>query len=188
VWEKIPQKMIPFLSLNPNDTQDNIINELNRMYDAGVRCIKLLNSYQENYPGDGPNLMALYEYATEHNMIVFNHSWTNEVIMEISKKFPKITFIFAHYGNGRDPVLKARDNVYANIWGYGNLGWLDRGIANCGADKFMCGSDGFLNSLSVGIGSIVFAPVSDDEKRLILGLNLARLLNDVGALPGQLNF
>ena len=186
VWEKIPERMIPFMGINPNDSRENILAELDRMFEAGVRCIKLINVYQENYPGDGPNLMALYEYAAEHKMLVFNHGWQQDVIMRISERFPETVFIFGHYGNGLDPVLKARDNVYTNIWNYGPLGWLDRGIAECGAGKFMFGSDGFLNPLSVGIGPVVFAPISDDEKRLILGITLARLLDRVGALPSSL--
>jgi len=182
VWRRMPERLIPFLGINPNDSRENVLAELKRMTDAGVHCIKLLNSYQ-NYPGDGPNLMALYEYAAEHRMLVFNHGWTSEVILKISQQYPEMDFIFGHYGSGQDPVLKSRPNVYANIWGYGNWGWLDRGIRNVGAGKFMLGSDGFLNVLSVGIGPVVFADIPDDEKRQILGLTLVRLLDKVGALP-----
>ena len=66
------------------------------------------------------------------------------------------------------------------------MGWLDHGIKEVGAEKFMMGSDGFLNSLSVGLGPVVFADISDDDKRLILGKTLAWLLNKVGALPESL--
>lgn len=184
VWKKIPGRMIPFLNINPNDTRENVLNELKRMYDSGVRCIKLINFYQENYPGDGPNLMALYEFASENRMLIINHHWSEKVITEIAARFPDIDFIFAHYSGGyQDRVMKTYSNVYANIWVYGEMGWLDRGIKNAGAGKFLLGSDGFLNSLSVGIGPVVFAPVSDDEKRQILGLTMARLLDKAGALP-----
>jgi len=186
LWRRLPDRMIPFLSLNPNDTRDNVLAELDRMFDAGVRGIKLINAYQQRYPGDGPNLMAVYEYAAEHNLLVFNHQWEEDVIWKISAEFPEVTFIFAHYGAWQDAVLKERENVHANIWGVSSLGWLDRGFANAGAHKFMYGSDGFLNPLSVGLGPVVYAPISDDEKRLILGLNLARLLDGVGALPPTL--
>ena len=186
LWRRLPQRMIPFLSLNPNDSRDNVLAELDRMFDAGVRGIKLINAYQQRYPGDGPNLMAVYAYAAEHNMLVFNHQWEEEVVWKISAEFPGVTFIFAHYGTWQDAVLKERANVYANIWGVSSLGWLDRGFANVGAHKFMYGSDGFLNPLSVGIGPVVYAPLADHERRLILGLNLARLLEEVGALPPSL--
>ena len=186
VCGRLSDRMIGFVCVNPNDTKENVIAELDRMYDAGVRGIKLINSYQERYPGDGPNLMAVYEYATEHNMLVFNHHWEQEAIMNVSAQFPDTTFIFAHYGAHCDAVMEARENVHANIWGYGNLGWLDRGIAKLGAERFMMGSDGFMNPLACGIGPVVFAPISDEEKRLILGLNLARHLDKVGALPAPL--
>lgn len=186
ICRRLPDRVIGFLHVNPNDSRKGILNELDRMYDAGFRCIKLINSYQENYPGDGPNLMAVYEYAAKHRMLVFNHWWVNPVIMRISRLFPEVDFVFAHYGNQHDAVLKARRNVHANIWGMGSAGWLDRGIRAVGARKFSMGSDGFLNCLSVGIGPVVFAPISDADKRLILGLNIARLLDKVGALPASL--
>jgi predicted TIM-barrel fold metal-dependent hydrolase len=184
VWRKIPERLIPFLGINPNDTRANVLDELKRMNDAGVRCIKLLNYYQGNYPGDGPNLMALYQFAAEHNMLVFNHAWNEGEIRRIAAEFPQTDFIFGHYGGGyQDGVMCDYANVYANIWNYGSRGWLDRGIERVGAHKFMFGSDGFLNALSVGIGPVVFAPVSDEEKRLMLGLTTARLVDKVGALP-----
>lgn len=183
---RLPDRLVPFASVNPNDDRSNILAELKRVFGAGVRGIKLINSYQEGYPGDGPNLMAVYEFATEQGMLVFNHSWASDVLIRIATQFPDADFIFGHYGRHCDPALRECGNVYANIWVLGELGWLDRGIADFGAGKFMMGSDGFLNPMSVGIGPVVFAPVSDDEKRAILGLNMARLLNKVGALPGAI--
>jgi predicted TIM-barrel fold metal-dependent hydrolase len=186
VWRRMPERLVPFLSVNPNDTRDRLIAELERMFDAGVRCIKLINRYQQQYPGDGPNLMAVYEYAAAHTMLVFNHGWTNDVAVRIATAFPETDFVFAHYSNGLDPALKARRNLYANIWGYWAMGELERGVRQLGAGKFMMGSDGFLNPLSVGIGPVVYGPFTEDDKRLILGLTVARLLDKVGALPASL--
>jgi len=187
VWKGMPDRLIPFLCVNPCDTKENIIAELNRMYEAGVRCIKLINSYQDNYPGDGPNLMALYAFASERGMVVLNHHWTENVIKNIAERFKGAAYIFAHYGGGyQDDVMAKFDNVYTNIWNFGPMGWLDRGIKKLGAGKFMMGSDGFLNALSVGIGPVVFADISEDDKRAMLGGTAARLLNNAGALPETL--
>ena len=71
----VPDRLIPFMSVNPNDSVENVVAELERVEGAGVRCIKLLNSYQQGYPGDGPVLMELYRFAADHNMLVINHSW-----------------------------------------------------------------------------------------------------------------
>jgi predicted TIM-barrel fold metal-dependent hydrolase len=187
VWRRIPERLIPFMSVNPNDTREHVIDELKRMVDVGVRCIKLLNLVQDNYPGDGPNLMALYAFAAAHNILVFNHCWSEPEIRRIASEFPTVDFIFGHYFGGfYDSILKTYPNVYTNVWYYGPMGFLDKGIREVGADKFMLGSDGFLNCLSVGIGPVVFANISDDDKRLILGLTTARLLHKVGALPESL--
>lgn len=183
VCSRLPNRLVGFAHVNPNDSLDAILAELDRVYEAGIRCIKLINAYQEQYPGDGPNLMAVYGFAAKHHMLILNHYWTADVLMRISADFPETDFICGHYGEGQDAVLEARDNVYANIWGYGAYGWLDRGIANVGSGKFLFGSDAFLNPMSVGLGPVVYAPVSDEEKRLILGITMARLLDKVGALP-----
>ncbi len=186
LWKRLPERMIPFLSVNPNDARENVLAELKRMHAAGVRCIKLINRYQQRYPGDGPNLMAVYEFAAERKMLVFNHAWSGEEIAKIASAFPEVDFVFGHYGDSHDAVLSERSNVHTNIWAMGSMGWLDRGIAAVGAGKFMMGSDGFLNPMSVGIGPVVFADIPDADKRRILGLNLAELLAKVGALPESL--
>ncbi|MHB9033637.1 MAG: amidohydrolase family protein [Anaerolineae bacterium] len=187
IWRRLPERVIPLMGINPNDTRGHVLAELERMYQAGIRGIKLINAYQNNYPGDGPNLMALYTYAAEHSMLVFNHSWSEQEIRNIAGQFPGTDFVFGHYGGGfQDTVLSLFPNVYTNIWSYGALGWLERGIARVGAHKFMLGSDAFLNAPSVGIGPVVFAGIDDADKRLILGLTAARLLAKVGALPKAL--
>ena len=188
VWKRLPDRLIPFMSVNPNDTRDHVMDELKRMHTAGVRGIKLINQYQAHYPGDGPNLMALYEFASDHKMMVVNHGWSEGEIRKIAPIFPELDFVFAHYGGGfQDTILKTYPNVYANIWNYGSMGWLERGIRQVGAGKFLLGSDGFMNSLSVGIGPVVFANISEDEKRLILGLTAAKLIAKTGALPASLS-
>jgi predicted TIM-barrel fold metal-dependent hydrolase len=182
---RLPERIIPFAHFNPNDRLQDVLAELERVYAAGVRCIKLLNAYQD-YPGDGPNLMALYEFAADHNMLILNHHWSNEEIVKIAAMYPGMDFIFGHYGPGRDPILKEYANVYANIWNLGSLGFLERGVRSVGPGKFLFGSDAFMNPISVGIGMVAYADIPDEHKRMILSLTQARLLAKVGALPAAL--
>jgi len=182
---RLGDRLIGFAHVNPNDALDAVLSELERVYAAGMRCIKLLNAYQD-YPGDGPNLMALYRFADEHNMLILNHAWTLNELAAIAAQFPRTDFIFGHYGSGQDRLLRERPNVYANIWGLGSVGWLERGIRAVGPEKFLFGSDAFMNPISVGIGPVVYADIPDEHKRMILGLTQARLLDKVGALPASL--
>jgi predicted TIM-barrel fold metal-dependent hydrolase len=183
LWCRAPDRFIPFGHVNPNDDAGRILTELDRLYRRGARCLKLINSYQQAYPGDGPNLMEVYRFAAEHRMLVLNHSWTNAEIAAISRQFPCVDFILGHYSNSRDPVLRECPNVYTSTWNLGSLSFIERGVREVGPDKFLYGSDAFMNPLAFGIGQVVYADIPDEAKRRILGLNQARLLDKVGALP-----
>lgn len=188
LWKRLPERMIPFTCPNPVNTREHVLRELRRTYDAGVRGIKLLHPYQGGYPDEGPNLMCVYEFAAERNMPVISHGWGEPALRRLAARFPTVDFIFAHFGGGGwpDDVLREFPNVHANIWGYSRAGFLDRAIREVGAHKFMLGSDGFLNCLSVGLGPVAFLDGSDAEKRLILGVNAARIIEKAGALPARL--
>ncbi|NLE43261.1 MAG: amidohydrolase family protein [Chloroflexi bacterium] len=180
---RAPDRLIPFIHINPNDSQEGVLRELDRMWDHGARCIKLLNAYQA-YPGDGPNLMALYEFAQRHRMLVHNHQWSETEIRTISAQFPELIMIRAHGGATR--LSHEIPNVYDNIWSLHRMGTVERGIQEYGPEKILFGSDAFMNDISVGIGMVVYADIPDDHKRAVLGLNVARLLSYAGALPDSL--
>lgn len=180
---RAPGRLIPFACINPNDSPGAIAAELDRMYGEGVRAIKLWNE-PLGYPGDGPNLLALYEYAQEHNMLVLNHQWPEDVLRRMAARFPGATFIRAHGGASAQSHELA--NVYDNIWSLWPLGTIESGIRRYGPEKILFGSDAFMNDPAVGIGMVVYAAIPDERKRLILGLNMARLLDRVGILPPSL--
>jgi predicted TIM-barrel fold metal-dependent hydrolase len=183
---RVPDRLIGFLSVNPNDSTSNVVAELQRVERRGIRCIKLLNSYQQNYPGDGPSLMEVYRFAADHRMLILNHHWPGDVLLRIADQFPTVDFIMGHYGGGAYDLLTARPNIHANIWGLSGLGFLERAVQTIGPDKFMFGSDAFMNPMSVGLGLVLFADISDDARRRMLGLNLATLLDKAGALPDNI--
>ena len=159
----LPERLIPFAHLNPNDDRASLLAELERMLGARVQCIKLINSYQ-GYPGDGPNLMALYELAEKHTMLVLNHNWTEPELRTISARFPYLTLIQAH---GGAPALSHELPIVCdNIWSLWPLGSIERGILRHGLDKVLFGSDAFMNDPSVGLGMVVCADIPDAHKRL----------------------
>jgi len=185
LWRRLPERVIPFAHVNPNDALEEVLAELDRVRRAGVRGIKLLNAYQ-NYPGDGPNLMATYDFAAEGGMVILNHSWTNEELAMLAERHPRLDLICGHYGRRLDPLLKRYPNVYTNIWSLNPLGVVEAAFRELGPEKFLMGSDAFMNPMSVGIGLVVYARIPDDHKRMILGVNQARVLDKVGALPKTL--
>lgn len=173
-----PDRFIGFAHINPNDSEAGVKAELDRIWQMGFRALKLINSYQQNYPDDGSNLMQVYRFAAEKNMLVLNHWWKPEVLDRIAAEFISVQFIAAHFYPF--PVLE-RPNVHCNIWGL--PGWIEEAVRRYGAEKFMVGSDGFMNPLSGGIGQVVYLDIPDADKRRMLGLNVARLLDSAGVLP-----
>ena len=180
---RVPERLIPFAHFNPNDSLDGIQTELKRMLDNDVHCIKLLNAYQ-NYPGDGPNLMAVYEFAQRNRMLVLNHYWSELEIRRIVSAYPEMVMIRGH--GGASGISSEIPNVYDNIWSLHPFGRLEHGLQEFGPSKVLFGSDAFMNDLSVGLGMVVYADIPEAAKRDVLGLNMARLLDYAGALPGTL--
>ena len=179
----LPERLIPFAHFNPNDDQTGLLAELQRMVDENVRAIKLINAYQA-YPGDGPNLMVLYEFAQRHGMIVLNHYWSEDELRMIANRFPELVMIRAH--GGASSLAREIPNVYDNIWSLWPMGRIEQGIQRYGPDKVLFGSDAFMNDPAVGLGMVVYADVPDEHKRAVLGLNMARLLDRARMLPASL--
>jgi predicted TIM-barrel fold metal-dependent hydrolase len=174
--EHYPDRFVCFTNINPHDKKENVLVELQRMYDAGIRGIKLINAYQ-NYPSNGPVLWALYEFAAERKLIVLNHSWgSSETIDLIASTFPDMTMIIGHHTDGADDLLRKFPNLYLCTWSFVIPHQIEKAIKRIGADKIVFGSDAIINPFSAGLGPVVFARISDDEKRKILGLNMAQLL------------
>jgi len=181
---RAPERLIPFAHINGRDSRQGMLTELQRMVEAGVRALKLYNAPQ-GHPGDTPNMLALYEFAQAHNMLLLNHYWSDDEIGRLTLQFPELIFIRGHGGAPR--LSRVYANVYDNIWSLSPLGVLERGIRQFDPHKILYGSDAFMNEPSVGLGMVVYANIPDEDKRLILGLNMARLLRRVGALPRPLH-
>jgi predicted TIM-barrel fold metal-dependent hydrolase len=179
-----PNRFIGFAHFNPNDSQTGLDTELKRTHAMGFRCIKLLNAYQDNHPGDSSQMRRIYHFAADHNMLILNHHWPSEVLDRIAREFTTVNFIAGHWYPCE--VLRL-PNVYCNLWGLLSLGELDWGVKKYGADKFLMGSDAFLNPITVGLGLVAQADIPDTDKRKILGTNQARLLHAVGVLPPDLH-
>jgi predicted TIM-barrel fold metal-dependent hydrolase len=180
---RAPERLIPFAHINGRDSREGVLAELQRMVNAGVHALKLYNAPQ-GHAGDTPNMLALYEFAQEHNMLLLNHYWSEVEIGRLTLQYPELTFIRGHGGATR--LSRAYANVYDNIWSLSPLGVVERGICQFDPHKILYGSDAFMNEPSVGLGLVVYAAIPDECKRLILGLNMARLLQRVGALPSSL--
>lgn len=106
-------------------------------------------------------------------------------VFEIMKTYPELKLILAHLGCPSGNVL-AIDNVIRQVKDYKNV-WLDTAylptywkikdaVNALGAERILFGSDGILVDPRTELRKIDVLDLTDEQKELILGKNIARLL------------
>ena len=129
---------------------------------------------------------SIYAWAGEQGLPVLLHTWGQEVLRfdELARQFPSTVFILGHSGGEEDAVKSAigvaarNEHVYLDtacsyVW----HGAVEAMVEEAGAHKVLYGSDAYWNSMEAAIGRVLFAQITDEQKRLILGLNAYRLFH-----------
>ena len=102
----------------------------------------------------------------------------------LAQRYPEATFIHAHSANSWSAfeslteAARGQDNVYLDLAGSAMYYGLLEEMANrIGAAHILFGTDMPFVDGRAQVGRILTSQLSDDEKRLILGLNAAQLYN-----------
>ncbi len=158
---------------------------LERVYARGWRGIKL---WQQRSPDP---LDWLYEgvlgFAHEHRMVIVHHSWgPPEIVDKIAARYPNVRMLMGHaLGSVRSfesfaPVIGRHRNVFASTTNSRHPGFIEGMVRTIGEDKLVMGADSVLHTVEFSIGNIAYARISDEAKRKILGLNMKRMLDELG--------
>lgn len=101
----------------------------------------------------------------------------------LAPMYPRAHFVATHVGGSWDfaealiPVIRRHPNVYADpAYPVTPCGIIEYLMQMAGADRVLYGSDALLIDPASQIGWIGWARIPVEDKRKILGLNLARLL------------
>jgi hypothetical protein len=173
---KYPDRFVGFTMLNPLRGRDDMLRELARCSVAGLRGIKLIPYYQ-GYPEEGPLIDVPCQYAHERRQIILNHYWGSAgQIDRLAGQYPDACFITGHSTRAYAEVMKRRPNLYVCTCPLLEPRGAEQMVAAIGADRLLMGSDLLDLPIAWGLGPILFARLSMDDKRLILGGNLQRLL------------
>lgn len=183
---------IPFGSVHPKS--DNKIQEIDRLYNAGIKGIKLHPDYQEFYVDD-PIMDDVYKKCGQLGLIVVFHAGmdiglpepvhaTPERMKKIVNRHPNTIFVAAHMGG-----FRKWDGVLEHLCGINNL-YFDTGfcysdlspeiackiIKSHGAYKILFASDLPWESPALTLGFIHNLNIDNKEKEMIVYKNAARLL------------
>jgi len=165
-----PDRLIGFAFPGIYRPPDDFRAEIERCLEAGLRGIK-------TYTHDAALLGIACGIAERERLLILNHNWgTPEALLDLAKGHPNAVLIVGHTDRGYVKVFREVGNVYmctCPLIAFGAPEWC---VEAYGADRIMFGSDMSDLPLPWGMGPILYADVSDADKRAILGGNLRRLL------------
>jgi predicted TIM-barrel fold metal-dependent hydrolase len=182
-----PGRFFGYITVNGNYPEE-IVEEIERCHDMGMRGFKIHPSLH-GYPADGENLKPMWEYANEEDLPVLSHTWggdrtcSPEVLGKLAEEYPNVPVILGHSGGtpaGYDEaiaVAKKQENIFLETCCSSVVyGMIERFVREVGADRVLFGSDMPFVNANAQIGKILYARIPDQDKRKILGLNMAEII------------
>lgn len=180
-----PDRILAYAVPDPN-LEKQVRDELQRCIDAGARGFKFHTSLHD-YPFGGPAYVPAFELADKHRLPLISHGVDSpDVLRGIARAYPNAHFIVAHAGAGRKhpemdrtyDVAIEEPNVYLDTAGsVAHYGIFEQLVKHVGAERILYGDDFPWMCPTHQIGRILLAPITDDEKKQILGGTMQRLLS-----------
>jgi len=183
-----PDCMTAFCFINPKNSNSFINQEIERcIVNQSFKGIKLEVSVNAR----DRTLDPIMRKAEELDSVVLHHCWYKTIdkyanesdpsdIADLASRFPKVNIIMAHLSAcGIRGVLdiKSFPNVYVDTSGSLPFsGLVEYAVKELGADRILYGSDAPGRDFSSQLGRIYGARLREKDRKLILGLNAARLL------------
>ena len=182
-----PDRLIGFVYLNPMHTEASLAEVEAHIVRGPMRGIKLWIAC----PCSDPRLDPIVEKATELDVPVLQHTWlkatgnepfesTPDDMADLASRHPRAKLIFGHTGGDWEygiMAVRPYPNVYADLAGGApTSGLAELAVAELGAERVVYGSDAPGRSYASQIAKVYGARVTDGERDLILGGNMARLL------------
>ncbi len=190
---QFPGRVLGYWSVNPNypeQVKQDVADFDNHL---GFVGFKFLADYHR-YPITGDNYRPALEYANEHRLLVLLHTWGHSdydsptMVGELAEKYPHTTLRMAHCGYGEwDESIRVAnefDNAWLELTGAHNAnGVVERLVAGSGSEKILYGTDLPWFDPHYVIGCVLFARITDEDRRNILYQNAEKLLAPFGVDP-----
>lgn len=188
VISRFPDRFRAYLGVNPN-YPDQLKRQLQRFDDLpGFVGLKFLSDYHK-YPITGDNYRPALEFAEERRLPILMHTWGGSAydspqhVAELARRHPSVRLLMGHSGHGdwQGTIETARghENVYLELCAaYSVRGVVDAFVGQVGSERILFGTDLPWFDPHYGIGCVLMAPISDDDRHNILHRNAERLFGE----------
>jgi predicted TIM-barrel fold metal-dependent hydrolase len=179
-----PDRLLPYVVPDPN-RPDALAEELQRCFDRGARGVKF-HTQTHAYPFDGPAYRPALAFADAHRLPLISHGvGSADTLRRTARAYSNAHLIVAHAGAGSasrpsDGILLVaaeEANVFldlaSSVAPFGAFAEVVRAV---GAARLLYGSDTPWMCFTHQIGRVLLAPIAEEDKRRILGTNMAALL------------
>jgi len=180
-----PDRFRAYLALNPNypELVQRQVAQLAEL--QGFVGFKLLADYHR-YPITGEHYRPALEYADERGLPILMHTWGGSAydspqhVAELARRYPCARLIMGHagYGAWEEAVAVAceHEHVYLELCAaYAVRGAIDLFCERVGSHKVLFGTDLPWFDPHYGIGCVLFAHISDEDRHNILHGTAERL-------------
>lgn len=161
---------------------DRMQAELDRCLAGGIRGVKIHS--HSGLPYNHANYDRVYDFAAAHSLPLLAHTWSDQELDDLEPQFsrcPNVNFVLGHAGAVAREHYVRLAHQYANVYlelcfSVCPRGLVEYFVSEGLAQKMLCGSDCIFMSMEQQIGRVIFAQISEADKRLILGETAARVL------------
>jgi uncharacterized protein len=182
--QRFPGRLVPFVRVNPN-YRDEMPAILDRAIDLGVRGVKLHPTTTLAHPAEPPTV-AVLRRAGELGLPALFHCGddpytTPQVFGLAAEAAPNCAIVLAHMGgylhvDDAIAVAERHPNIYLETSAMPYPEAIRRAIDRVGAERVIFGSDGPGCNPKLEREKVEALGLPEDQRRLVLGANAARLL------------
>ncbi len=188
ICRAFPEHLRMYVGINPH-YPDRIREDLARFeqWRPWAVGLKFLCDYYQ-VPVTAPELAYALDFANERGIPILNHTWGGSkydggpLMLEVAQKYPNVKFFMGHsiYRDteySRRVVTETAGNVWLELTAIpGDYGYIERLVKDVGSERILFGTDMPWFDEFQGIGGVLSAEITDDDKRNILYRNVERLL------------
>lgn len=188
---KHPNRFRAYVGLNPHYPEhiERDLQSYDRNSDVFVG-LKFLSSYHQ-VPWDAPVYERAWKFADERGLLVLGHTWGGsavdgvDMVRKAAGRYRNISLLLGHSLHGRweDAVATAREfpNVYLELCAvFDDRGVIEMFVQAGLKDRMLFGTDLPWFDPHHGIGALLSADITDEDRHCILHRNAEGLLAAVG--------